>query len=216
MTYLHNIWHNEKSREIIIQIFVLLCIGWFLSWLIANVDANFKALGKDISFEFLFIPAGYDINQYLIDYNNRDSHLRAGIVGLLNTGLVAFFGIILATILGVTLGIVRLSKNWLASRIAYWYIEFTRNVPILLHILLWHGIIINTLPHSKNAINIADVSFLSNRGFYIPKPLTENGIELVYLFLVIGIIFSILFLNMQRKSKIYLVYNFLFFGLIYQ
>ena len=91
MTYLHNIWHNEKSREIIIQIFVLLCIGWFLSWLISNVDANFKALGKDISFEFLFIPAGYDINQYLIDYNNRDSHLRAGIVGLLNTGLVAFF-----------------------------------------------------------------------------------------------------------------------------
>jgi len=189
MTYLHNIWHNEKSREIIIQIFVLLCIGWFLSWLISNVDANFKALGKDISFEFLFIPAGYDINQYLIDYNNRDSHLRAGIVGLLNTGLVAFFGIILATLLGVTLGIVRLSKNWLASKIAYWYIEFTRNVPILLHILLWHGIIINTLPQSKNAINIADVTFLSNRGFYIPKLLTENGIELVYLFLVIGIIF---------------------------
>ena len=91
MTYLHSIWRNEKSREIIIQIFVLLCIGWFLSWLISNVDANFKALGKDISFEFLFIPAGYDINQYLIDYNNRDSHLRAGIVGLLNTGLVAFF-----------------------------------------------------------------------------------------------------------------------------
>jgi len=201
MTYLHNIWHNEKSREIIIQIFVLLCIGWFLSWLISNVDANFKALGKDISFEFLFIPAGYDINQYLIDYNNRDSHLRAGIVGLLNTGLVAFFGIILATVLGVTLGIVRLSKNWLASKIAYWYIEFTRNVPILLHILLWHGIIINTLPQSKNAINIADVTFLSNRGFYIPKLLTENGIELVYLSLVIGIIFSILFFKYAKKKQ---------------
>ena len=201
MTYLHNIWRNEKSREIIIQIFVLLCIGWFLSWLISNVDANFKALGKDISFEFLFIPAGYDINQYLIDYNNRDSHLRAGIVGLLNTGLVAFFGIILATLLGVTLGIVRLSKNWLASKIAYWYIEFTRNVPILLHILLWHGIIINTLPQSKNAINIADISFLSNRGFYIPKPLSENGIELVYLFLVIGVIFSVLFFKYAKKKQ---------------
>ena len=201
MTFLHNIWHNEKSREIIIQIFVLLCIGWFLSWLISNVDANFKALGKDISFEFLFIPAGYDINQYLIDYNNRDSHLRAGIVGLLNTGLVAVFGIILATILGVALGIIRLSKNWLASRISYWYIEFTRNVPILLHILLWHGIIINTLPHSKNAINIADISFLSNRGFYIPKPLTENGIELVYLLLVIGIIFSVLFFKHAKKKQ---------------
>ena len=201
MTFLNNIWRNEKSREIIVQIFVLLCIGWFLSWLIANVDANFKALGKDISFEFLFIPAGYDINQYLIEYNNRDSHLRAGIVGLLNTGLVAFFGIILATVLGVFLGIIRLSKNWLASKIAYWYIEFSRNVPILLHILLWHGIIINTLPHPRQALNLGDLTFLSNRGFYIPKPLTENGIELVYLFFVIAIIFAVLFYKFARKKQ---------------
>jgi len=201
MTFLNNIWHNEKSREIIVQIFVLLCIGWFLSWLIANVDANFKALGKDISFEFLFIPAGYDINQYLIEYNNRDSHLRAGIVGLLNTGLVAFFGIILATVLGVFLGIIRLSKNWLASKIAYWYIEFSRNVPILLHILLWHGIIINTLPHPRQALNLGDLTFLSNRGFYIPKPLTENGIELVYLFLVIAIIFAVLFYKFAKRKQ---------------
>ena len=56
MTLLSNIWRNEKSREIIIQIFVLFCIGWLLSWLVMNVNANFKALGKDISFEFLFIP----------------------------------------------------------------------------------------------------------------------------------------------------------------
>ena len=201
MNFLNTIWRNEKSREIIVQIFVLFCIGWILSWLIANVDANFKALGKDISFEFLFIPAGYDINQYLIDYNNRDSHLRAGIVGLLNTGLVAVFGIILATVLGVFLGIIRLSKNWLASKLAYWYIEFSRNVPILLHILLWHGIIINTLPHPKKALNLGDLTFLSNRGFYIPKPLTESGIELVYLFLVIAIIFAVLFFKYARRKQ---------------
>ena len=201
MTFFSNIWRNEKSREIIVQIIVLFFLGWFISWLVMNVSANFKALGKDISFEFLFIPAGYDINQYLIEYNNRDSHLRAGIVGLLNTGLVAFFGIILATVLGFSLGIIRLSKNWLASKIAYWYIEFSRNVPILLHILLWHGIIINTLPHPKKAISLGDVTFLSNRGFYIPKPLTENGIELVYLFTVIGIIFAILFAKYCKRKQ---------------
>ena len=200
MTFLSNIWRNEKSREIIIQIFVLFCIGWLLSWLVMNVNANFKALGKDISFEFLFIPAGYDINQYLIDYNNRDSHLRAGIVGLLNTGLVAIFGIILATVMGVALGIIRLSKNWLASKLAYWYVEFTRNVPILLHILLWHGIIINTFPQTRQAINFGDITFLSNRGFYLPKPLTESGIEFVYLCFVIALIFSVLF-NKYAKSK---------------
>ena len=201
MTFLSNIWRNEKSREIIIQIFVLFCIGWLLSWLVMNVNANFKALGKDISFEFLFIPAGYDINQYLIDYNNRDSHLRAGIVGLLNTGLVAVFGIILATVMGVALGIIRLSKNWLASKLAYWYVEFTRNVPILLHILLWHGIIINTFPQTRQAINIGDITFLSNRGFYLPKPLTESGIEFVYLCFVIALIFSVLFYKYAKKKQ---------------
>ena len=201
MTFFSNIWRNEKSREIIVQILVLFFLGWFISWLVMNVNANFEALGKDISFEFLFIPAGYDINQYLIDYNNRDSHLRAGIVGLLNTGLVAFFGIILATVLGIALGIIRLSKNWLASKIAYWYVEFTRNVPILLHILLWHGIIINTLPHPRKAISLGDVTFLSNRGYYIPKPLAESGIELVYLFLVVAIIFSILFAKFCKRKQ---------------
>ncbi len=201
MTFFSNIWRNEKSREIIVQIFVLFFLGWFISWLVMNVNANFEALGKDISFEFLFIPAGYDINQYLIDYDSRDSHLRAGIVGLLNTGLVAFFGIILATVLGIALGIIRLSKNWLASKIAYWYVEFTRNVPILLHILLWHGIIINTLPHPRKAISLGDVTFLSNRGFYIPKPLAESGIELVYLFLVVAIIFSILFAKYCKRKQ---------------
>ena len=201
MTFFSNIWRNEKSREIIVQIIVLFFLGWFISWLVMNVNANFEALGKDISFEFLFIPAGYDINQYLIDYDSRDSHLRAGIVGLLNTGLVAFFGIILATVLGIALGIIRLSKNWLASKIAYWYVEFTRNVPILLHILLWHGIIINTLPHPRKAISLGEVTFLSNRGFYIPKPLAESGIELVYLFLVLAIIFSILFAKYCKKKQ---------------
>ena len=201
MTFFSNIWRNEKSREIIVQIIVLFFLGWFISWLVMNVNANFEALGKDISFEFLFIPAGYDINQYLIDYDSRDSHLRAGIVGLLNTGLVAFFGIILATVLGIALGIIRLSKNWLASKIAYWYVEFTRNVPILLHILLWHGIIINTLPHPRKAISLGDVTFLSNRGFYIPKPLAESGIEFVYLFLVVAIIFSILFAKYCKKKQ---------------
>ena len=201
MSFISNIWRNEKSREIIIQIFVLFCIGWFLSWLVMNVNANFKALGKDISFEFLFIPAGYDINQYLIDYNNRDSHLRAGFVGLLNTGLVAIFGILLATVMGVALGIIRLSKNWLASKLAYWYVEFTRNVPILLHILLWHGIIINTFPQTRQAINFGDITFLSNRGFYLPKPLTESGIEFVYLCFVIALIFSVLFNKYAKKKQ---------------
>ena len=201
MFSVNQIWRNEKSREILIQIIVLILLGWFLMWLADNVSQNFKTLGKDLSFEFLTIPAGYDINQYLIPYNNRDTHLRAAIVGLLNTGLVAICGIIIATFFGLILGVLRLSKNWLANRIAYWYVEFTRNVPILLHILLWHGIIINTLPHPRQAIGIYDVSFLSNRGFYVPKPIAETGIELVYLALVVSCIFTVLFSKYAKKLQ---------------
>ena len=201
MLSINQVWRNEKSREILIQVVVLILLGWFLMWLADNVSQNFKTLGKDLSFEFLTIPAGYDINQYLIPYNNRDTHLRAAIVGLLNTGLVAICGIILATFFGLILGVLRLSKNWLANRIAYWYVEFTRNVPILLHILLWHGIIINTLPHPRQAIGIYDVSFLSNRGFYVPKPIAETGIELVYLALVVSCIFTVLFSKYAKKLQ---------------
>ena len=201
MLSINQIWRNEKSREILIQVVVLILLGWLLMWLADNVSQNFKTLGKDLSFEFLTIPAGYDINQYLIPYNNRDTHLRAAIVGLLNTGLVAICGIIIATFFGLILGVLRLSKNWLANRIAYWYVEFTRNVPILLHILLWHGIIINTLPHPRQAIGIYDVSFLSNRGFYVPKPIAETGIELVYLALVLSIIFAVLFSKYAKKLQ---------------
>ena len=201
MLSINKVWRNEKSREILIQVVVLILLGWFLMWLADNVSQNFKTLGKDLSFEFLTIPAGYDINQYLIPYNNRDTHLRAAIVGLLNTGLVAICGIIIATFFGLILGVLRLSKNWLANRIAYWYVEFTRNVPILLHILLWHGIIINTLPHPRQAIGIYDVSFLSNRGFYVPKPIAETGIELVYLALVLSIIFAVLFSKYAKKLQ---------------
>ncbi len=195
------IWRNEKSREILIQVIVLIGLGWFIAWLTGNVAGNFERLGKDLSYEFLGIPAGYDINQYLIPYNNRDTHLRAAIVGLLNTGLVAIFGIIIATIFGLFLGVLRLSKNWLASKIAYWYVEFTRNVPILLHILLWHGIIINTLPHPKRAIDFGEMAFLTNRGFYLPKPITESGIEIIYLFTIIGIIFSVVFYKYAKKLQ---------------
>jgi general L-amino acid transport system permease protein len=166
------IWRDERLRGIAIQIGVMLTFFACVFWLVGNVVANFTSLNKSFGFSFLWeLPAGYDINQTLIPYTNSDTHLRAAMVGLINTGVVAVMGIFLATLFGFLLGVIRLSNNWLASRLAYWYIEFTRNVPVLLHILLWHGIIINTLPHPRKALALGDSAFLSNRGFYVPRPL---------------------------------------------
>lgn len=201
MSYLNSIWRNEQSRGILIQIFVLAGFFALFSWLISNVISNFANLNKGFGFDFLLLPAGYDINQTLIEYTNRSTHLRAAIVGLLNTFLVAAVGVVLATLLGFLLGVARLSRNWLVSKLAYIYIEFTRNVPVLLHILLWHGIIINTMPHPRNALTIGEVLFLTNRGLYVPKPIAETGIWLVWLGFVAALFFSVGFARYARARQ---------------
>ncbi len=163
--------------------------------------SNFATLNKGFGFDFLMLPAGYDINQTLIEYTNRSTHLRAAIVGLLNTFLVAGVGIVLATVLGFVLGVARLSRNWLISKLAYVYIEFTRNVPVLLHILLWHGIIVNTMPHPKKALTVGEVLFLTNRGLYVPKPIAETGIWMVWLGVVAALFFSVGFARYARARQ---------------
>ena len=173
-------WRDEKLRAAGVQGMVVLAFFAAFAWLIGNVAANFATLDKTFGFSFLWkLPAGYDINQTLIAYTNRNSHLRAALVGLINTGLVAVVGIILATVLGFSIGVLRLSNNWLVSRLAYAYVEFTRNTPVLLLILLWHGIIINTLPHPRQALEFGGSVFLSNRGFYVPAPVVHPGFWIV-------------------------------------
>ena len=201
MNFLSRIWRHEESRAVVMQILVIFAVFGSFGWLVSNLVTNFAALNKNFGFDFLSQPAGYDINQTLIEYTNRSSHFRAALVGLLNTFMVAIFGIVLATIMGVILGIIRLSNNWLARNVTYWYIEFTRNVPILLHILLWHGIIINTLPHPKKAMSIGDVSFLTNRGFYVPEPIAEVGISVLYLAIVAAVVFTVFFSRYAKKLQ---------------
>jgi general L-amino acid transport system permease protein len=188
---LSRLWREESSRGVVIQILVVLGFFAAIAWLVGNVLANFAALDKSFGFGFLWeLPANYDINQTLIDYNNQDTHARAALVGLMNTGLVAILGIVIATLLGFTLGAMRLSSNWLVAKAAYCFVEFTRNVPVLLHILLWHGIIIHTLPHPRQAMAFGDSVFLSNRGFYIPKPIFGDGAWGMVIALVVALILA--------------------------
>ena len=201
MDFLASVWRHEKSRAVLLQLIVIAAVFGSFGWLISNLVTNFATLNKNFGFDFLFQPAGYDINQRLIEYTNRSTHIRAAVVGLINTALVAIVGIVLATILGVILGIIRLSNNWLARNVVYWYIEFSRNVPILLHILLWHGIIINTMPHPKKAIAVGDFFFLTNRGLYLPQPIAEVGIEALYLAIVAAIAFVFFFSRYAKKLQ---------------
>lgn len=211
---LAKLWTNREARSVILQILTMAILVGFFAFIITNAIANLAAVGKTFSYDFLYEPASYDINQTLIAYTSRDTHLRAGVVGLLNTGLVAFAGVIMATILGFILGVLRLSPNFLLNKISYCFIEFTRNVPVLLHILLIHGLLVHSLPRPKVAVqdfNIADMFFLSNRGVFAPKPIMEDLFYLVILAFVIGIAFTVWFRRYAKRiqdstGKIYPVF----------
>ena len=196
-----SLWTDKRFRAVITQILVIAGLFAFLAFIINNAIENLEALGKSFGFDFLEEPASYDINQTLIEYDSRDTHFRAMLVGILNTALVAVVGIFIATLVGFILGVLRLSKNWLVNRLAYCYVEFTRNVPVLVHILLWHGIIVHSFPVPRQAMEVTEGWFLTNRGFFVPKPVAEPAFWAVVVALGIGIAFTIAFRRWAKKVQ---------------
>ncbi len=189
---LGQLWSDKRYRAVVTQILVVAGVFLFIAYLATNAVQNLEALGKTFGFEFLWEPASYDINQALIDYNSRSPHIRAAVVGFLNTIVVAVAGCAFATVLGFVFGVLRLSHNWLINRIVYCFVEFTRNVPVLVQILLWHGIIVHTLPPPRDAINPIEGVFLSNRGFYVPEPVFEPAfwsVVVAFLGAIVGMFF---------------------------
>jgi general L-amino acid transport system permease protein len=195
------LWNDKHARSVIIQILTMALLVAFIAYIVTNAIANLEAIGKTFSFGFLNEPASYDINQHLIPYTSRSTHLQAAIVGLLNTLLVAVCGIVLTTLLGFTLGVLRLSSNWLVNRMAYCFIEMTRNVPVLLHILLIHGIIVTSLPQPKQAIDLGGTFFLSNRGFFVPSPQFEPAFWAVAIAFLVALVFAIGFSRYAHKVQ---------------
>ncbi len=182
--------YDTRYRSMTIQIVALIGFLIFIGWLFNNTAQNLADLGKQPSFRFLGDPAGYDINQRLLDYNSQDTHLRATFIGLLNTMVVAVLGCITATILGVTIGVLRLSKNWVIAKLMTVYIETFRNVPVLLWIVFTMAIMIETMPPPKAfrgenpeaSMMVFDSVAVTNRGIYIPEPLFSRSLGNVSLF----------------------------------
>jgi len=196
------LWRNQEYRSVFIQIMTMLILFTFLGMIGNNVANNLEKAGKDFSFAFLSYPAGYDITfQPFISFSPTDTHFRAAIVGLLNTLLVAVSGVIIASIMGFTMGILRLSNNWLVSKLVYVFLEFTRNIPVLLHIFFVYSIFLYVLPVPKKAISLSDTVFLTNRGFFIPSPVFEDGFGYVWLALLLAIVAVVVFVIWERKNQ---------------
>ncbi|MFP5480336.1 MAG: amino acid ABC transporter permease [Alphaproteobacteria bacterium] len=184
--------YDTRYRSYTIQIVVLILFAMAVAWLLNNTVQNLAARGKEFNYDFLWQRAGYDIGQQLIPYSNDDTHFRAVLVGLINTLVVAFWGCIFATILGVIVGVLRLSNNWLIARLMTIYVEIFRNVPLLLWILLTYVILSETTPQPRDfrvtdemaaageapaaSMILFDTVAVTNRGTNIPAPLFDRGL----------------------------------------
>ena len=201
--------NDKRYRSYTFQFFALFILICAMAYLGKNLLENLAAAGLNISYSFLGEPAGYDINQRLIEYNSQSTHLRASIVGVLNTLLVAFLGCIAATFFGVTAGILRLSNNWIVAKLMMIYVEIFRNVPVLIWILIIHSVFLAFLPQPKafrgenpEATMLWDAFAFTGRGFYIPKPLFNNGSFIVIVTFILSII-GIFAFRYYARQKLY-------------
>jgi len=199
-----NLLYNNEARAFFFQVATLLIIiGLFYS-AIGNLFENIEARGIQTGFSFLNNRAGFDIlpflGNYVVDYTPESPNLSVFYVGLINTLVVAFVGIILSTIIGLLIGIARLSDNYLIAKLSGGYIELFRNIPVLLQILFWYNLFINAFPHPKQSFSFLDVAFLNQRGLYMPRPILEDGFLFVTLAFIFGII-AAYFVKRHYKKK---------------
>jgi len=180
---------------------VIVVVGLFYA---AGVNAarNLAAAHIASGFRFWDNVAGFDISQTLIAYSPSTSTFgRAFWVGLLNTLLVAGLGIVLATIIGFTIGIARLSRNWLVSHLAGGYVETIRNIPLLLQLLFWYNAVLKALPELRGSMTLPGGGFFNNRGLFLPRPQFAENFRYVVIALIAGIIVSIL-LNLWARRRL--------------
>jgi general L-amino acid transport system permease protein len=152
------------------QLGVLAMVGLLGYYLVSNTLANLERQAIATGFGFLAKEASFEIGESLISYSAADRYARALLVGVLNTLLVSFIGIVLTVILGTLIGIARLSTNWLVAKLAAVYIEVFQDIPVLLQLFFWYALFYEVLPSPRQALNPFSGVFMSNRGLVIAIP----------------------------------------------
>ena len=187
-----------KLKKILPQAITLLVVILIFGFFSLNAQINMATRGIDFGYGFLTQESSFDVQFSLIEYSGSDSYARAYLVGLLNTLLVSILGIIFCTILGVIIGIARLSPNYLIKTTAAWYVEFFRNIPLLLQIFFWYYAALRALPLPQEAEPMLGSFFLSIKGFYTPSLVWIN-LD-IFIYSVIAALVSIIFVRMHAKK----------------
>lgn len=194
-------WYRDRNaRAIAFQIIALgavILLGWYL---VSNTMHNMATRNIATGWGFLGIEAGFGISEHIISYTPADTYGRAILVGFLNTIKVAAIGIILATIIGVIVGLARLSSNWLVARMATVYVEALRNVPLLLQLIIWYGLII-AMPGPRQAVQMMPGVFLTGRGVYYPSIEAEPVHSWMGILFVAGIVLTWVYARWAKRRQ---------------
>lgn len=182
------------------QILIVGLVGFGIWYLVSNTLHNLAVRNISTGFGFLGREAGFAIGESWIDYTPADSYSRAILVGLLNTLRVSVIGIIAATLLGTILGVARLSRNWLVSRVASAYVEIMRNIPLLLQLFFWYAIITENMPGPRQALHPLPGVFISNRGLKLPA-LQGDALDWMIAAAGVAIVVIVLLGHWARKRQ---------------
>ena len=175
---------NLQLSKLLPQLLLIILFCYIIYFFTKNTQINLAARNLNFGFDFLNTNSGFDVQFSLIQYDGSSSYFRSYIVGLLNTLLVSFFGIIFATILGFIVGISRLSPNWIVNKLSLIYVELFRNLPLLLQIFFWYFVVIRSLPSTEKSTVILNFLIINLQGFYIPKFIFSNFIYIFYGFIL--------------------------------
>ncbi len=200
-TKLKSLLNNNEVRAILFQALAVVVIAYFAYQAFDNMMLNIEQRGIRSGFGFLSNEAGFAVNDnFFLEYSPASTNLQAFYVGIVNTLVVAITGIFFASIIGLVVGIARLSSNYLIRKIATIYVEIFRNIPILLQILFWYSIALNAFPSPRNSINFFDSIFLNSRGLYLPKPIMDGDFYFVIASFIIGIV-GYIFIKKRSNKK---------------
>src|SRR5438874_9425918 len=183
-------WRDPKIRAIAVQVIFVAVLAAFVAFLVHNTIVNLRRQNLASGFGFLDREAAFGIGESLIAYSPADSYARAFLVGLTNTLYVAALGIVLATILGTVMGLARLSSNWLIRKLAQIYVETFRNIPLLLQLFFWWGLLRGSAPAPRQAWQPLRDVFISNRGIAFPVPEPDPAYPWIFLAFAIGVVAS--------------------------
>ena len=191
---------SKTVRAWCYQFLLAALLAGFSWWLYSNVVDNMRTQRIATGFGFLEQSAQFAIGETLIDFRPSDSYARAVLVGLLNTLYISVCGIVLATTLGFIVGLGRVSKNWLLVKLAEGYVELLRNVPVILQVIFW-SVIIRNLPSPRDAIQLADVGFLTNRGLTFAIVQSHPGWLLTLYALLAALALSVGLSALARRQR---------------